>query len=161
MVLAKWIYMSTHELIHSLVFSPNYFDKFLLEKNPVEMIDGKPYVTAPSVVKVAQEYYGCPTVNKVPLEDEGDKKTTFGFHWERKYFGNEIMTGSFLYDSILSRFTAALFKASGWYQVNDDWVADLTWGIGENCDFLESACPQNTKEFCSSPGKQCNFDYIG
>lgn len=53
MVLAKWIYMTTHELIHSLVFSPNYYSKYLLEKNPVKIIGGKPYVTAPSVLKVA------------------------------------------------------------------------------------------------------------
>lgn len=46
------------------------------------------------------------------------------------------MTGSFLYDSILSSFTAAMFKASGWYEVVEDLVAQLTWGIGEKCQFL-------------------------
>ncbi|EAS01241.1 leishmanolysin family protein (macronuclear) [Tetrahymena thermophila SB210] len=160
MVLAKWIYMTTHELVHSLVFSPNYYDKYLLEKNPVKIIGGKPYVVAPSVIKVAKEYYGCPTVDKVALEDAGGA-TTFGFHWERRYFGNEIMTGSFLYDSILSKFTAAMFRASGWYEVDDSLLAELTWGIGEKCEFLVDSCPKNTKEFCTMPGKRCNFDYIG
>lgn len=38
-----------------------------------------------------------------------------GAHWERKTFGNELMTGSQMYDSVFSKFTAAMFVASGWY----------------------------------------------
>jgi Leishmanolysin len=32
-------------------------------------------------------------LNKLPLEDEGGEGT-MGAHWERKTFGNELMTGS-------------------------------------------------------------------
>ncbi len=52
MVLAKWIFVCLHELTHSFVFSPNYFDKFLLEPNPVKIVGGKSIVVAPSVVKL-------------------------------------------------------------------------------------------------------------
>lgn len=35
MILAKWIFVCIHEVTHSFVFSPNYFDNFILEKKPV------------------------------------------------------------------------------------------------------------------------------
>ncbi|EAS03002.1 leishmanolysin family protein (macronuclear) [Tetrahymena thermophila SB210] len=159
MSLAKWIFILTHEVVHSLVFSPNYFDKFLGEKNPVKTFDGKSYVVAPSIVKLAQDHFGCPTLNKVPLEDEGGP-ATFGTHWERKAFGNELMTGSQLYDSVFSKFTAAMFTASGWYQVVDYMTATLTWGVGEKCEFVEYSCPKSSKEFCSVKGSACSYDYV-
>lgn len=53
MIMAKWIFVALHETIHSLVFSPNYFDNFLLEKKPVTKIGSKTYVTAPSIVELA------------------------------------------------------------------------------------------------------------
>lgn len=93
MILAKWIFVCIHEVTHSFVFSPNYFDNFLLEKKPVIVKDNKSWVVAPSVVKVGQTHFGCPSLSKLPLEDEGGSGT-MGAHWERKAFGNELMTGS-------------------------------------------------------------------
>lgn len=52
MTLAKWIFVCIHEVAHSLAFSPNYFNNFLKEKNPVIVENGKSYVVAPSVVEV-------------------------------------------------------------------------------------------------------------
>lgn len=54
MILAKWIFVSIHEVTHSFVFSPNYFKNYLLDKNPVVVDNGKTYVVAPSVVKIGQ-----------------------------------------------------------------------------------------------------------
>lgn len=93
MSLAKWIFICIHEVTHSLVFSPNYFNNFLLDKNPVVIEKGKSYVVAPSVLKIGQQHFGCPFLKRLPLEDEGGEGT-YGTHWERKVFGNELMTGS-------------------------------------------------------------------
>lgn len=93
MSLAKWIFICIHEVTHSFVFSPNYFKNYLLEKNPVVIQSGKTYVVAPSVVNVGKQHFGCPGLKRLPLEDEGGEGT-LGSHWERKVFGNELMTGS-------------------------------------------------------------------
>lgn len=46
-------------MTHSLAFSPNYFDKYLLEPNPVKIINYRSVVVAPSVVKVGKEHFNC------------------------------------------------------------------------------------------------------
>lgn len=160
MLLAKWIFICIHEVTHSFVFSPNYFDKFLLEPNPVKKINGKPAVVAPSVVKLGKEHFGCSTLTSLPLEDEGGDGT-MGAHWERKAFGNELMTGSQMYDSVFSKFTFAMFTASGWYKMNDYMAGTLTWGYNEKCDFLSYACPTTSQEFCKVDGSHCSYDYTG
>lgn len=118
MVFAKWIYIGIHEFTHSLAFSPGLFEKYLLEPNPVKKVEGKSVVVAPSLVKIGKEHFGCPTLTNLPLEDEGTTRST-SHHWERKAFGNEMMTGSPMYDSVFSSFTSAMFIASGWYKMND------------------------------------------
>lgn len=40
-------------------------------------------------------------------------------------------------NSVVSRFTLALFNSTGWYSsVNYSLVEPLTWGKGKGCSFL-------------------------
>jgi hypothetical protein len=41
----------------------------------------------------AKEYFGCPSLTGVPLEENGGSGSA-GAHWERIAFGNEGMTAS-------------------------------------------------------------------
>ena len=43
----------------------------------------------PTIVEAAQEYFNCPSITYVRLENQGGSGSA-GVHWERKWFGNEV-----------------------------------------------------------------------
>lgn len=43
------------------------------------------------------------------------------------------MTGSTMYDRVISEFTAAVYTASGWYKANTSFTTKLYWGKGKGC----------------------------
>ena len=58
------------------------------------------------------------------LEDDGGPGTAES-HFEKRVFGNELMTGIVGSDvPVLSSFTLALCQDSGWYQVDYEQVLD-------------------------------------
>lgn len=63
----------------------------------------------------------------VLLEDDGGSGTATG-HWEKKFFGNELMTGIMTGNPVTSYVTLGLMEDSGWYQVNYDTANILYWG---------------------------------
>lgn len=72
------------------------------------------------------------------------------------------MTASNSKNTILSRFTLALFESMGWYvTVNYDYAESNLWGRGKGCQFLNvSNC--GFGEFCASgSGFGCDFDGTG
>ncbi|EGR32901.1 leishmanolysin family protein, putative, partial [Ichthyophthirius multifiliis] len=161
----QWIWTTLHEITHSLVFSPHNFKRFIREKNPMKQFeDGRFYIIAPSVLEYAKKYFNCEQMKGVPLEDEGGEGTEKG-HWDRKTFGNEVMTGSSTYDNVFTKFTLLIFYASGWYDVEWSQSQQLTWGYGEGCKFLSQKCDYNSKEFCDlndgDTGLKCTYDYVG
>ena len=60
------------------------------------------------------------------------------------------MTADSVYEGKFSKFTFALIEDSGWYKVDYSMADDLTWGKDGGCNFVESACQDNSyhKEFC-------------
>ncbi|EGR29329.1 leishmanolysin family protein, putative, partial [Ichthyophthirius multifiliis] len=88
-------------------------------------------------------------------------------HWERTVIYNEIMTGTKAYitSSVLSIFTIAALKDTGFYpETNENMANNIFWGKEKDCDFLENAC-QSTIEYPEQPKKyeeqQCTFGYEG
>ncbi len=65
-----------------------------------------------------------------------------GSHWERTVIYNELMTGAAsLTDAVLSVFTIALLKDTGFYpEVNEAMSDNIFWGKGKGCEFLTNAC---------------------
>lgn len=49
-------------------------------------------IVLPKVVKYAQEYFGCPTLTGLELENEGGAASK-GSHWERRVVGDEVNRG--------------------------------------------------------------------
>ena len=50
-------------------------------------------------------------------------------------------------DSILSIFTFALLKDSGWYYINLEDAENFHFGENSGCDFIEKACKAEKKNW--------------
>ncbi|EGR32846.1 leishmanolysin family protein, putative, partial [Ichthyophthirius multifiliis] len=98
------------------------------------------------------------------LENEGSSGS-INSHWERTVIYNEMMTGDEVYDSVLSIFTIALLKDTGFYpEVNENMADNTFWGKGKGCDFLENACQSKVgyPEFPKQNSQVlCSFEYDG
>ena len=71
-------------------------------------------LTTPKILEFARNFLNCPTVDGIPLENDGGNGS-LGAHWERMVLFNEVMTASTIKDSVFSGFTASLIADSGWY----------------------------------------------
>lgn len=47
-------------------------------------------IVLPKVVEYARQYFDCPTLQGVELENEGSAATA-GSHWERRILGDEVL----------------------------------------------------------------------
>ncbi|EGR27298.1 leishmanolysin family protein, putative [Ichthyophthirius multifiliis] len=168
-----------HEILHILGFSvyamqfwidpdtgksygTNFNDKLLKTKNYRGI--QTTILVSKNVVEVTRKYYNCPTVEGMQLENEGSLGT-ISSHWEKTVIFNEMMVGDDVSDSVLSIFTIALLKDTGFYtEVNENMADNIFWGKGKGCDFLENAC-QSTIEYPEYPKQndqfQCTFEYEG
>ena len=108
---------------------------------------------------MARQHFGCSTLQYLFLENDGGSGTASG-HWEKKFFGNELMTGQMSGYPIMSNITLAVMEDSGWYKVNYDTAQNFTWGKGYGCSFFGSSC-SGFKEFCTKD-KQfvCDKSYM-
>lgn len=72
-------------------------------------------------MEIAEEHFGCDDImDNVPgieFENEGGDGSQFA-HWERRVLGNEIMTATDIVNPAFSKFTFALLKDSGWYDID-------------------------------------------
>ena len=68
---------------------------FLREKHPFKKIDGKHYITAPSLIEYGKKYFNCSKIIGIALEDEvyikkkkknqkNKTKTKKGWKWNRR-----------------------------------------------------------------------------
>ncbi|EGR26877.1 leishmanolysin family protein, putative [Ichthyophthirius multifiliis] len=168
-----------HEIFHILGFSV-YAMKYWIDPDT-----GKPYGTnykdkllktkiyrgrqtsiliSKNVAEVTRKYYNCPTAEGMQLENQ-DTTGFYSYHWENTVIHNEIMTGNEVSNSVLSVFTIALLKDTGFYpEVNENMANNILWGKGKGCDFLENAC-QSTIEYPEYSKQidieQCTFEYDG
>ena len=87
-------------------------------------------------MKYAREFYDCPTLKYVPLENDGGLGSK-GSHLERSFFWNENMTASDYKDTQFSGFGFMLLKDSGWYGINESDFENFRAGKGKGCAFYE------------------------
>ena len=104
-----WQGVVVHEMTHLLGFmGPTW--KMLKDKRGVELVtfkDGRFWVTVPSIVETAKQYWNCSNVFGLPLENNGNSGT-FESHWEKTSFSPELMTGSAEINFYYSQFTALM-----------------------------------------------------
>nr|CAJ17012.1 Gp63-1 surface protease homolog, putative [Trypanosoma brucei brucei TREU927] len=149
--------VTAHEIAHALGFG---FD-IMKERNLVALISGIRgkgpvwVVKSPTVVKKAQEFYGCDKIIGLELEDEGGEGTVKS-HWERRIAMEEMMTGLKSSDGgRYSVLTMALFEDMGFYRAIWGTEEDMYFGKGRGCNFLKRKCIVNEKSnfpdvFCTS-----------
>ena len=136
-----------HEFTHILGFSSWYFIEYYhnyftkLDKNGIE----RAFVNSNRVLKVAREYFNCPSLEGVELENFGGEGTV-GSHWEARILLGEYMTG-YMYtpNQVISEFTLALLEDSGYYKAKYYTGGLMQFGKNKGCEFIESECINNRK----------------
>ncbi|OQR94138.1 leishmanolysin-like peptidase, metalloprotease family M08, partial [Thraustotheca clavata] len=96
-------------------------------------------LVTPTVLKFAQEYFDCPTLNGVELENQ-DAGACFGSHWEERIFEPEMMSPLQSFRNVASGLTLAYFQDSGWYKVNFTAQEPMYWGAKRGCPFTSQTC---------------------
>jgi hypothetical protein len=139
-----------HEIYHVLGFAKNlykyYIDPVTMKRRPIKQT----YITkpgaymphrllTPKVLEFAREYFSCPNMDGVPIENDGGDGTK-GSHWEKMILANEVMVGDTSLNPVISKFSLALFEDTGWYQVNYDMAEPIFWAKGKGCKILEGDC---------------------
>ena len=130
-----------HQTFHIMGFSPDLFEYFVdnnllpVDINSLVVFDQQKKITgikSPSVLRAAQEHFGCSYIKSVNVENEGAKGYS-GSHWERNILMNEIMTVTNISSSRASLFTQALLQDSGWYEVNQSFAEHFTHWKNVGC----------------------------
>nr|XP_011418435.2 leishmanolysin-like peptidase [Crassostrea gigas] len=96
-------------------------------------------IVTPAVQREVRRHFNCPTLEGAEVENQGIYGTSIT-HWEKRLFENEVMTGTYTQNPVVSRVTLALMEDTGWYQVNYNLAEDLEWGKNLGCDFVKKSC---------------------
>uniref|UniRef100_A0A7I4YXD3 Leishmanolysin-like peptidase n=1 Tax=Haemonchus contortus TaxID=6289 RepID=A0A7I4YXD3_HAECO len=182
-LLDAWQRVLVHEIIHALAFSvylfpyypgagkpqwdelgvviPNVvhrFTRFDWETSKGTVEHHVHMIVTPKVREEARRHFNCSTLEGAELENQ-DAYEGRGSHWEKRVFGNELMTGEVKDMPVISRLSLALLEDSGWYKVNYDNAEDLEWGKNLGCTFATKSCltwmklnPSDPYPFCTVYG---------
>ncbi|XP_065883622.1 ciliated left-right organizer metallopeptidase-like [Dysidea avara] len=164
-----------HEILHAIGFSSADFKLFLNENglsydattrlrvNGARVLA----VNSPKVLSYAREYYSCPNLKGVLLENEGGSGSARS-HWESRTLSHEIMIAASTelldnYTSI-SNFTLNILEDSGWYKVNYTtaeslYSYELLWGKGLGCGFVTADCDDYPYSCSPVYVNGCSYDY--
>lgn len=139
-----------HEVLHALVFSSQLWNLFpkVNGENQYFVSNGYHYLRGPHLLGTVRSHFGCPSLDAVPLEDDGGEGSKGG-HFERIVFGDETMVSEDVSIAKFSKITLALMKDSGWYEIDLALGDHFTWGKGEGCDLFRKTCSMsNVEETC-------------
>ena len=138
-----------HEITHILAFHPEFFR--LLNMNTTE--NGISYIKSSGAVSKARQHFGCSSLTKIPLENQGGSGSA-GSHWESRFMLGDYMISTDHPDAAISDITLALFEDTGFYQVNYYSGGLFKFGKNKGCSFSSTKCIINEKaafdEFCDT-----------
>ena len=115
-------------------------------------------IRSPKVLEFARQYFNCPSMDGIPVEDEGGSGSA-GSHWEKLVLGNEMMVGDQVANPVLSGFTLKLLEDSGWYKINYSMQEPIFWEKGVGCTVLSGQCSQHRQTCKNSGDEGCFYDY--
>ena len=168
-----------HEMTHALVFSSELYTEYV-KPDGTKYSQSEIYVTEtvrgmsklklgfPTVLAKAQAGFACDSLNGVELESDGGGGSA-GVHWEKRVMNNDYMVAdSDINDIAYTDVTMALFKDSGWYDVDFKYSTVMKWGYKEGCGFITQKCIVNsqpiTTDFCVDPPsneqRMCDFQHL-
>ncbi|EAR86150.2 leishmanolysin family protein (macronuclear) [Tetrahymena thermophila SB210] len=155
--------VALHELTHALGFSGGAVQYW------IDPETGRPYgsstvskvlqytnlwgfsrvskISSQNVLQVARNYFACSTIDGMFLENQGGSGS-MGSHWEKDLIRNEYMTASQVQGSVISEFTAALLRDTGFYaSINSNLLSPIYWGKYKGCDFFYNVCNSTTTSY--------------
>ena len=143
-----------HELTHVLVFNPELMKQ--LGMTTTKIFEGSfvTFINSPRVLTAARQHFNCPTLNGVPLENQGSEGSA-GAHWEARYMLGDYMISTDYMDNVISDITLALFEDSGFYKVEYYSGGLFKYGKNMGCSFFDKKCIENggtdfKNEFCTN-----------
>ena len=148
-----------HELMHVLGFSGHYMERKGLVKEIQHGNTKRMAIVSERVVNYAREYFGCPELEGVPLENGGGGGSA-GSHWEKTMFPAEVMNPQVSSPMKISELTIMLMEDLGWYKgVNAH--EDYTYLKGDGCHTIKGGeCNANkSDEFCAAADWNKNHCY--
>eukprot|EP00003_Mantamonas_plastica_P032833 TRINITY_DN911_c0_g1_i2.p1 TRINITY_DN911_c0_g1~~TRINITY_DN911_c0_g1_i2.p1 ORF type:complete len:1243 (-),score=259.87 TRINITY_DN911_c0_g1_i2:490-4152(-) len=170
--------VAIHEIVHILGFISGRYNNYRDSNGnliPSNQVTSSSTVNSHTVTKVitpknlawVRNYYGCPTMSGMELEDQGGAGTSLS-HWEERLAYNEFMTGSIADNPVLSGMTLSFLEDMGYYypDFTFEGIQKLKWGRNQGCGFVDQLCsttawPTETGYRCALPdnGKQgCSVD---
>ena len=148
-----------HEITHILGFSDYLFPFFLGIKHPTIKADingiTRVLISTPKVLEKARGHFGCPSLEGVELENQGDEGSV-GSHWEARIMLGDYMISTDYPEIVVSDITLALLEDSGWYDVNYYTGGLFKTGKGEGCNFLQLTCIDKNSETTRFPLDFCH-----
>ena len=131
-------------------------------------------MVTPNVVRQAREFFDCPTLNGLELENAllGDPCNPINMHWESRLLMNAIMAGTAnpnLGDLYVTPMTLAFFEDSSWFRPDYSKATPVSypgnWGYKQGCDFALKRCISSetqkatSSRFCDTLGAEtCSLD---
>jgi leishmanolysin len=118
-------------------------------------------ILLPGLIDMAKKYFKCEDIKGIPLENEGGSDSK-GSHFEKLWFGNEIMIADENLNMKISAFTFKFLEETGWYKPIYKRRERLTYLWGESCTILNSRCSDHSR-VCDPKikGPICSYDYTG
>ena len=71
----------------------------------------------PKLIEFAKEYFNCPTLAALPLENGGNSGSA-GSHWDKVFFPHEVMNPTVEFPLVISDITMTFLESTNWYQVS-------------------------------------------
>jgi hypothetical protein len=138
----------THEIVHLLGFTYDYFSTFLASRllSSVQGLRGKPYNVVVWVgehaVQAARTQFNCPTLSFVELEDQGGTGTALS-HLERHTYLQELMngiSGARWRGNQFSAITLGILMDMGHYVTSATDGEFMAWGHRAGCSVVNDRC---------------------
>ena len=135
-----------HEFTHILGFSKKFFEEYYFNLETKTDGDGlmRYYLNSTKVLEVARNYFNCPELTGVELENQGGEGTAAS-HWEARILLGEYMNGyAYTEEQVISEFTLAVLEDSGYYKANYYTGGLMRYGKHKGCAFLTEKCIDKT-----------------
>lgn len=170
-----------HEYFHMLGFSSNVFNNFPGTNKEGELTSSAnltsqtgetvpvSYFTEERIKQASQTYFGCPSLEGLPLDYPSENRTT-GDHLNFLLMPYSLMNPVPTVDPVIDNLTIATLNSTGWYKVGTTAAERETWSgfdktkyIPEDpCDVVTKVCPavlnSCTAEQATNSALRCSAD---
>ena len=154
-----------HEFYHILVLNPDLFKSYrnsagneIGESNVISTVSGRTVFKLPgATLNFAKSFLNDNSLSYIVLENGGGAGS-IGSHLEYDYWPSDFMSPIDTVPALLSPISMYLAKDAGWYDVNDNYLDPLIYGMNAGANFQDlNICPGNRNPvpvgFCSTAQK--------